>query len=99
MPCLQELDSAPLTPPWMMTNGDVAQPPVLNRHWYIEPFFGVKVQMCPILRVMGLWVLFHRVRMAAAGRRLGKLKKPRGFKELAIRQIKRVCCEIKVHNG
>lgn len=32
----------------MMANGDVAQPPVLNRHWYMEPFFelffGVEVQ-------------------------------------------------------
>lgn len=48
MPYSQELGSAPPAHPWMIANEDVAQSPVLNRYWYMEPFFGVAVQICSI---------------------------------------------------
>lgn len=76
MPCLQELDCAPLIPYCMMASGDVAQPPTLNSQWYMEPFFETFIwcQTCPILRVRGLQVVLHRLRVTAAGRRIGKLE-------------------------
>lgn len=70
-----------------------AQPSMLVSTLLLEPFFeplfGVQVQMSPILCVTGPWVSFHGVRMAIAGKRLGKdvnLKKTGRLKGLVVKQ-------------